>query len=109
MFFTLIKNGSFKSCPLKGSLENHKWFFYGITVKTPFWNLYFLRVYKEPFVELKDSMDVKDSSWNHVCPKEPLFFKNVALKFYLHIHFQMYKNRIHKFSTIRSDKMRLSC
>ncbi len=30
---------------LKGSLGNKKWFFYGIPAKTPFWNLYLLRVY----------------------------------------------------------------
>lgn len=42
MFFKVEKASS-----LKGSLENPKWFFDGITVKQPFWNLYFFRVYKE--------------------------------------------------------------
>jgi len=36
--------GSFKNCSLKRSLENPKWFFCCIVAKTPFGNLYFLRV-----------------------------------------------------------------
>ncbi len=32
-------------------------------------------VYKELFVEWKDTMDVKGSSWNHRCQKEPLLLR----------------------------------
>ncbi len=39
--FNVLQNGSFRNCSLKGSFENQKWFFYGITAKTPFWNIYF--------------------------------------------------------------------
>ncbi len=42
--FVLRKNGSTKYCSLKCSLENPKWLFCGIVVKTPFWNFY-LRVW----------------------------------------------------------------
>jgi len=37
MFLTLRKFFFFFNCSLKGSLRNRKWFFYGITAKTPFY------------------------------------------------------------------------
>ncbi len=45
-FLNVLQSGSFRKCSLNGSLGNQKWFFYGITAKTLFWNLYILRVYK---------------------------------------------------------------
>ncbi len=40
-FLNVLQNGSFRNCLLKGSFGNQKCFIYGITAKTPIWNLYF--------------------------------------------------------------------
>ncbi len=54
---------------LKGSLGSQKWFFHGIAVKTPFWELYF-----KECIGPNDSMDVKGSLRNDA-NKETLFLK----------------------------------
>ncbi len=40
-FLNVLQNGYFRNFSLKGSLRNQNLLFYGITAKTPFWNLYF--------------------------------------------------------------------
>ncbi len=79
------KSGSFKNCSLKGSLENQKWFFYGIKIlfitfifKSVTTNFQTTFLYKEAFVHWKVTMDVKSSSYNHQWP--------YMLIIYLYIH-----------------------